>query len=420
MNTAKKIIILLIIVCSCQPAFSQNNIDFFTDTTQSLSFSLGANYSYGSTTMNNDFLNKFIFGGKIERSDKDRVYKNLSSINRLGGDLNYEFKVEIPIDTFFKKTNISLVVGLENAEHVDARFTSDLFKFTFDGNKQFAGEAIDIGGTSFNYYKLQKLNLGLVNYRYFNGQLAKEGITLSVIKAQESKSVKIADGSIFTEEFGREIDVELDYLYLESDTANRGLSAFNGLGLSVDLFTEFILKNGDKIYLGIEDLGFVHWNDNSLEIAADSVFHYEGVTVDNIFDLNDSLVSGLTRDSIINNLSTKNEKNGYGMAMPASVNINYTKVINDNWKINVGIYQKILSNYYPLISVNGYYYFNPKFVGRAHLSYGGYGKLNTGLAFSKSVKKYFDIFIGTNNIEAYIVAGSSYSSSGFVGLKAYF
>ena len=91
-----------------------------------------------------------------------------------------------------------------------------------------------------------------------------------------------------------------------------------------------------------------------------------------------------------------------------------------NAKILKRNYQKILSNYYPLIAVNAYYYFNPKFVARAHLSYGGYGKLNTGLAFSKSVKKYFDIFIGTNNIDAFIAPSSSFSNSGFVGFKAYF
>ena len=420
MRSIKNIIVLLFSVFAYLTISAQNNIDFFPDTTQQFSVSLGSNFVYGSSAINNDFLNKFIYGGKIERRHKDKVYKSLSANNRLGGDLNYEINVEIPIDTLFKKTNISLIVGIENNEHVDARFTSDFFKFTFDGNKQFAGESIDIRGTNLNYFKLQKLNLGLINYRYFDGKLAKEGISFSIIKAQESKLISINEGSIFTEEFGREIDVELDYLYQESDTAKKGISAFNGLGVSVDLFTEFILKNGGKIYLGIEDLGFVHWNSNSLKIATDSTFYYEGVVVNNIFDLNDSLVSGLSRDSIIDNLSTKNEKGAYNVAMPASVNINYTKVLNEKWKVNVGIYQKILSNYYPLISINGYYSFNPKLIGRLHLSYGGYGKLNTGLAFSKSVKNYFDIFIGTNNIEAFIASSSSYSNSGFIGLKAYF
>ena len=196
--------------------------------------------------------------------------------------------------------------------------------------------------------------------------------------------------------------------------------AFNGVGFSVDLFTEFLLKNGDKIYAGIDDLGFVYWNSNSLDIAADSSFHFEGVVIDNLFDLNDSLVSNLSQDSILNNLYTRNEKKSYTIGLPASINMNYTKVLNDKWKINVGVYHKILSNYLPFLSTNVYYSFNKKLMAKAHISYGGYGKLNTGLAFAKSVSTYFNIFIGTNNLEAFITPNSSYSNSGFLGLKAYF
>lgn len=411
---------VLVIVTAHFSLLAQNNTDFFVDTTQHLSVAYGANYTYGSSVMNNDFLNKFIFGGKIEREHKDKAYQNLSNNNRLGGDLNYSLNVEIPLDTFFGNTNISFQVGLEIIEHMDAQFSSDLFKFTFDGNKQFAGESIGIGGTNYNYYKYQQFNLGFIKYRNFDNVLAKEGVIFSILMAEEHKAITITEGSIFTEELGREIDVDLNYLYNSSDTANKGIGAFNGFGVSTDLFTEFHLKNGDKIYLGLEDLGFVYWNKNSLEVATDSTFHFDGILVDNIFDLNDSLLSNLSKDSIINSISTSDEKGDYSIALPTAVNINYTKEINEKWKINVGIYHKVLSNYFPLISTNCYYYFNKKFVAKAHISYGGYGKLNAGLAFAKSFANYFDIFIGTNNMDAFIVPSSAYSSSGFVGVKAYF
>ncbi|PCI93669.1 MAG: hypothetical protein COB15_15940 [Flavobacteriales bacterium] len=414
-----KLIALVMVLSQCS-SFAQNNNVFFADTSQSLNVLFGAEYVYGSSVMSNQFFNKFIFGGKIEREDKDKAYEKLSGNNRLGGDLNYYFNVQIPLDTIFGKSTISLVTGLEHVEHVDARFSSDLFKFTFDGNKQFAGESIDIGRTNFNYYKYQKLNIGFINYKYFDKKLAKEGIILSIIKAEEHKTVSISEGSIFTEELGREIDVDLNYLYNASDTANKGIMAFNGVGFSVDLFTEFLLKNGDKIYAGIDDLGFVYWNSNSLDIAADSSFHFEGVVIDNLFDLNDSLVSNLSQDSILKNLYTRNEKKSYTIGLPASINMNYTKLLNDKWKVNVGVYHKILSNYLPFLSTNVYYSFNKKLMAKAHISYGGYGKLNTGLAFAKSVSTYFNIFIGTNNLEAFITPNSSYSNSGFLGLKAYF
>ncbi len=421
MSILKKTLFIIVIIVTSQFSIcAQNNTDFFVDSTQHLSLSFDANYTYGSSVMNGEFLNKFIFGGKIEREHKDQAYKKLSDNNRLGGDLNYRLNVDIPLDSIFGKKNISFRVGLEILEHMDGEFSSDLFKFTFDGNKQFAGESIGIGGTNYNYYKYQQLNLGFINHKYFDEKLLKEGVVFSLIMAQEHRAITVSEGSIFTEELGREIDVDLNYLYNASDTANKGIGAFNGFGVSTDLFTEFFLKNGDKIYLGVEDLGFIYWNRNSLEVKTDSSFHFEGIVVDNIFDLNDSLLSNISQDSIINSISTSNEEGDYSIALPTAVNINYTKVLNEKWKINIGVYHKILSNYFPLISTNYYYYFNKKFVAKVHISYGGYGKLNTGLAFAKSVANYFDIFIGTNNIESFIVPNSSYSSSGFVGLKAYF
>ena len=82
----------------------------------------------------------------------------------------------------FRKSNISLVVGVENTEHIDAAFTSNLFKFIFDGNKQFAGEFAEIGGTNYNHYQYQKINIGFVNYKYFDDKLAKEGVILVINK----------------------------------------------------------------------------------------------------------------------------------------------------------------------------------------------------------------------------------------------
>ncbi len=409
---------IIIIVFSQSPVFSQNSTSFFVDTTQHLNLSFGANYSYGSSAVNSTFFNKFIFGGKIEREHKDKVYENLSNKNKLGGDLDYSMNVEIPYDTIFGKTSISLVLGLEHTEHIDLEFSDDLFRFAFDGNKQFAGENADLE-VNYNYYKYQQLKAGFISYKNINNKLAKTGMILSFIKGEENEILKAA-GGLYTEELGKEIDLDLVYDYNSSDTANKGFSAFNGYGVSTDLFAEHFFKNGDKFYFGVEDLGFIHWNQGSLDVAADSSFHFEGIEVDNIFDLNDSLLSDLSKDSIINSISIINQKRAYSIALPTAVNIIYTKILNEKWKITLGGYYKILSNYFPLISVNCYYYFNPKFVGKVHLSYGGYGKLNTGLAFAKSVATYFDIFIGTNNIETFIAPSSSYNNSGFLGVKAYF
>ena len=72
-----------------------------------------------------------------------------------------------------------------------------------------------------------------------------------------------------------------------------------------------------------------------------------------------------------------------------------------------------------MVYTNTYYYFNDKFALKAHVSYGGYGKINGGLAIAKTIKN-FDVVLGTNNITAFFAPAVTYTSNGFVGIKTYF
>lgn len=399
--------------------FTQFSNDLFIDSTQRLSFYAGMDFSYGSNVMSNQFSNKFLFGGTIDRDLKDDTYKNLGTNNRLGGDLNYHLTAEIPLDTIFRKTNISLIVGVEFNDHVDVTFDENLFKLVFDGNKQFAGQTTDISQTNYNYYKYQRLNVGLVKYKDYDGKPAKEGVVISLIKGEEHQAAN-GSGTMTTEQYGRQIDLDLMYTYNSSDTANKGFKAFNGLGISTDLFSEFYFKNGDKFRIAIEDLGFVHWNKNSLEIRTDSFYTYRGVVIDDIFNINDSLIDKLSKDSILDIISTNREKADYAIALPTAVHLTYSKQLSNKTIGSLGVYHKILSSYLPLIYANINYSINPTFVIKSQLSWGGYGKYNVGLYFAKSIKNSFQLFVGTNNLEGFVIPSKAYGNSGFVGLKKYF
>jgi len=414
-----KIVLCLIAMIWVSNAFTQQTHNFFEDTIQRLNFSVGADFNYGSTVMTNKFSNRFLFGGTITRKMKDDTYKNLGNNNRGGGDLNYTLTAEIPFDTLFDRTGISLVVGAEFNEHVDVKFDENLFRLVFDGNKQFAGQEVDISQTNFNYYKFQRLNFGFISYKKHKGKLTREGAIVSLIKGEEHIAAN-GEGTMTTEQYGRQIDLELDYTFNSSDTTNKGLKAFNGIGISTDLFTEFYLKNGDKIYLGVEDLGFVHWNKKSIEISTDSLYMYDGIVIDDIFNINDSLIDKLSKDSIIDIISTDRSKASYATALPTALHIIYTKKLNSKLVGNLGLYYKILVNYFPYIYANTTYYINPTFAVKTQLAWGGYGKYNIGLSVAKSIKNSWQLILGTNNLEGYVVPTKAFSNSGFVGLKKYF
>lgn len=397
--------------------FSQSFQDFFSDTTQTLNIYTEGSFNYGVRNVNNEFINQFYFSDNINRKQKDDAYKNLKAKNTFGGDLNLSINAEIPFDTLFGKTNLSMLVGVEMVEHVDGVFTEDLFKFALDGNKQFAGQTANFSGTSFNYFSYQQLNFGFVSYKK---NKLKEGIVFSLIKAQEHQAIKAPRANLYTEQFGRELTLDIHYLYNSSDTASKSLSAINGLGISTDLFTQFRLKNGDRIDLSVNDIGFIHWNSNSIHLEADSTFVYDGIEVDNIFDLNDSLISDISQDSILNLVAPNQRKESYAIALPTSFNLVYNKVINEKVGLAAGVNYRILANYFPFFYLNTTYTINPKLLITSQLSYGGYGLFNGGVAVAKSIKDKFKLYVGSYSLFGLIVPQSTYSNNGFVGLKMYF
>ncbi|MBW6482711.1 MAG: hypothetical protein K0B10_06585 [Vicingaceae bacterium] len=414
--------LILIISCCFLGVYgnAQYNNQFFEDTMQRLTISSEMYYNYGSNVMSSEMLNKFIFGGKIDKTIKNDAYNNLSNNNRLGGDLEYHLNVAIPFDTLAGKTNVSLILGLSQKEHADSKFSSDLFRFTFDGNKQFAGKIINIGNTDFSYFKYQQVNIGFISHKKKQGKMETEGAIVSFIKAQENLEIDLNKGTLFTEEYGREIDLTLDYTFYRSDTNHTGIGAFNGYGVSTEYFKQLYLKNGDKIYLNLKDVGFVYWNKKSINYQTYGSYHFEGIEVDNIFDLNDSILNTISKDSLIENIGSAKQKQGETKLLPTSFTIDYTKYINEKWQFNGGIYYKIFANYFPLFYTNTSYFVTPNFITRVHLSYGGYGKLNLGLALAYQLKNSYTLFVGSNNIDAFISPSTSFANSGFVGIKAQF
>lgn len=415
------LIFILTTILFFESSQAQYNTRYFQDSTQRLSFSTEAGYVYGSSVMNNEFINKFIYGGKIDRNIKDNAYSKLStSNNRIGGDLTFTINATIPFDTLFKKTNLALTVGVSHSEHFDAVFTDDLFLLAFDGNKQFAGEEAILSGTNMNYFAYQKVYFGISAITKKHGVILSEGFNVGIIKAQEHIALTIPSGSLFTEKDGKFIDLNINYAFNQTDTTNNKLSAFNGYGISTQVYKDFALKNGDKFHVEINDIGFIRMSKKALEYTANKTFNYDGIEVNSIFEINDSITNTISQDSLLDNIYTSKKQGSYGIALPTTVNISYTKTFNQKWKAEIGVFNRLLTNYFPYIYTNTTYYFSPNFLSQLHLSFGGYGKLNIGLSTAVNINNRVQICIGTNNLNAYIVPKSTFANSSFIGIKALF
>lgn len=367
--------------------------------------------SYNSNNLSNRFVNAFRNSGFITDELKTETSQKLNSNNRFGGDLFVDILAKINYDTLFNRPNLSLVFGLQNREHIDLKFAKNAFDLMFFGNKPFAGDTLNLGELSMNIYRYQKLKLGLLNENKEEGMVT--GIFINLIKGEMNQMLYSQNTTIYTENFGREVSLSSLAFYNASDTKNKNFWALNGAGVSFDLFGEFELRKRGKISFYVTDIGFINWNRNSTIISLDSTTIYEGVEIDNLFNVKNEF--SLVRDSILNTIGVSKGNRVYMSPTPIVFNSFFSDTLNAKMKYVVGVYHQLFVNHIPKVYAQFFWSPVKEFSLVPQISYGGYGKFNSGLGFMLNTKS-LNLFVGTRNVES-LFSENTYGMSVFGGLS---
>ena len=99
-----------------------------------------------------------------------------------------------------------------------------------------------------------------------------------------------------------------------SDATNNNLISFNGMGASADIFfeTPYKSKLGKKSILTVSanNIGFIHWNNKSIQYSSDSSLRFIGYKIKNnkLFSF---LNSSYNLAFFILSFATRNAQNSY-------------------------------------------------------------------------------------------------------------
>jgi hypothetical protein len=77
------------------------------------------------------------------------------------------------------------------------------------------------------------------------------------------------------------------------------------------------------------------------------------------------------------------------------------------------------SNFKPYFFTDAELQLSSKITGTLHIGYGGYSKLNVGLAFCYNSKNWF-IKLGSNSLQGYISPKNTYGQGAFVSIAKKF
>jgi hypothetical protein len=397
--------------------FSQYNSEFLNFEKTGRSVSVNAEYEVGSNGIYNSLLNKFIYGGYIDKKIKDASNNHMKNLNVMGANMNYDLSV-----FFGRNSKYSYLVGFKDQLIYNSSFTKDFYQLVFYGNKPYLGETKNLAGSSINSLRFQELKLGFIWHKI--DTTAKVGISVSILKGQQLFYIKAKEGSsLYTNENGTELVFNSDFVMALSDTTNQSNPfSYTGIGASADIFFETPYKSkigkGSVLTVNANNIGFLHWFDNSVQYNSDSTFRFDGYHINNLLDLKDSTLATINRDTIIRT-TTNARKESFNINIPTNLLIINKIRFTNKFVLGTGFRYLFNSNFKPYFFTDAEYQLTSKITGVLHVAYGGYSKLNVGLAFSYTSPAWF-FKIGSNSLQGYISPSNTYGQGAFISIAKKF
>lgn len=396
---------------------AQYNSEFLNYENTGRSVSVNADFDAGSNGIQNAMVNKFLFGGYIDKKTKDAALSKMHGYNQLGINLNYDLSV-----FFGKKSNYDFLIGFKDQEIFNATYTKDFYELLLYGNKPFLDKTANFSGTNINALRFQEIKFGVIMHKV--DSTAKIGLSVSFLKGEQLFYVKAnKNSSLYTNADGTELIFNSNFNMAMSDTNTRkNVWSFNGIGASADIFfeTPYKSKIGRQSILTVNanNIGFIHWGPNSVQYSSDSVIKFDGYHINNIVDLKDSTLKKINADSALRKVTNARQEE-FNTNIPTNLLIINKIYFTRYFAVNTGFRYIFHANYKPYLFIEPEIRIVNRFTISVHVGYGGYTRLNTGLALMYNNRNWF-IRIGSNSLQGYLAPKTTYGQGVFFSVAKKF
>ncbi len=368
-----------------------------------------------SNTINNDFVKAFYYGNFIDEDMKLNSKDKIRSDNVLGGMSQVGFTYSYLSLEGLKKPTFSF--SLFDRTNLDMKFSDDLYNTIFYGNKMFAGKTASLGNFSLNFLRYQQVRFGWGwKGDAFHGSY---GFAFSLLSGEKNLSVRMPTADLYTADNGTYLDLAVKMKVDQTDTAHKQVFAQNGMGLSTDFYYEMPYVSWNKqgtLHFEVKDLGFIRWSSNSMHYTVDSSYHYEGIAVSDLFNV-DTMLSPLNIDSVIDK-NTAFSHRQYSTSIPGLMDVHTKSFYGKQFAFEKGFIWRFNTH------AKLYYYAKLHFfMGRNKttdlaclIGYGGYGRFNSGFDFTIDFAKHYSFQLMSDYIFSSVTAQSTPGMGMFVKL----
>ncbi len=390
---------------------AQYNTNFLNYSSMGRSVSANLDFEAGSNGMSTPLVNKLFWGGYISKDVKDQSAKHLKASNNFGLLLDYD------VNAFVKGNyKFDYLIGVKSQDVLNATYTRDFYNLLFYGNGAYKGKTANIGNSSVNALRFNQVTFGAVLHKV--DSVGKIGISVSLIQGQQLFDVKTnANSSLYTSPDGTELIFNSNFNMALSDTTRKNPLSFNGIGASADIFFETPYKSriGKRsvLIVNANNLGFIHWQNNSVQYSSDSSLRYTGYNIHSINDLRDSTINRLKSDSLVQNLSNARHQS-FNVNIPTNLVILNKVYFSEIFSLTLGFRHIFNANYVPYVFLEPEYKYK-NFIFGLHTGYGGYVRLNVGANITWNSKAWF-LRLGSNSLQGYFFPNITYGQGLYLSL----
>jgi hypothetical protein len=271
-------------------------------------------YAWGS---NNSVGYKHLKDALLQDVITDQAVKNL--VGKLKGTTNIFVGAEVQVlygafkvKTKAKQELFSMEIGSRDRAMANLQLSKNMMKVILEGNKQFAGQTIDLTPTAINGIYFREYNIGAaVPIRFESGKRKIElrpALRLKLLSGIGNAFTKKGEVTMYTQPEGRYIDFNYNYnLNTSYPTSLNGLSGDGGWGFGTDIGIGAMIGDDIDVHVGLIDVGFLRFTRNTKNYSRNGLYHFRGVEFDLIDDTTGYRTLGFNiNNEIIDPVETSN------------------------------------------------------------------------------------------------------------------
>lgn len=386
----------------------------YNDNQSGYSVGIYGRYQLSSNALTSNVIWNAYQGKFIDRDLREQASNRLTKSNAIGVDLDYGIYARHLPDS---AKGFGWFINVADRTHANGVLSKDLFDLLMFGNAQFADKTADLSGLHLNFLTYKQFEVGLLKQIQKTESSWKLGVGLSLLTGNRNLQLEIEKAELYTAPDGSYLDGDVSGNFRSSSLAASQFIDANGLGVSASLTVAYKAKKFG-IRLDADDLGFIRWNKHLKHTEIDSVFRFEGIDV-NL--LGGDGFSNINLDSVVDGFATVKQAASYNVIVPGRIRVEGHYNLKDNgFRIYAGLQYRLANGYLPYGYVGTSSPLPKGFFIDGRFAYGGFGSWHLGLELRKNFANVFEIRLGTNNLEGYVLPMVGTTQSAYIGLASYF